>query len=53
MLGVDLAHALSFVDWTTPDADGDGALTEADGALANTVLFGVVATPTFTLTLEN
>lgn len=52
-LAVDLAHALSFVDWTTPDADGDGALTEVDGALANTVLFGVVATPTFTLTLEN
>lgn len=52
-LGVDLAHALSFVDWTTADADGDGVLTEADGALANTVVFGVVATPTFTLTLEN
>jgi len=52
-LGVDLAYALSSVDWTTPDGDGDGVLTEADGALANTVTFGVVATPTFTLTLEN
>lgn len=52
-LGVDLGHALSFVDWATPDGDGDGLLTEADGVLANTVLFGVVATPTFTLALEN
>lgn len=51
-LGVDLEHALSFVDWATPDADSDGVLTTADGLLANTVLFGVVATPTFTLTLE-
>ncbi len=51
-LAVDLEHALSFVDWATPDTDGDGALTTADGSLANTVLFGVVATPTFTLNLE-
>lgn len=51
-LSVDLAHALYFVDWTTADADADGVLTLADGALANTVLFGVVATPTYHLALE-
>lgn len=49
VLGVDLAHALSFVDWRTLDADGDDTLTTADGAIANTALFGVVATPTWTL----
>ena len=52
VLTIDLAHALSFVDWRTADADGDATLTTADGALANTVLFGVVATPTWTLTVE-
>ena len=52
VLTIDLAQALSFVDWRTADADGDATLTTADGALANTVLFGVVATPTWTLTLE-
>ena len=51
-LAADPAHALAFVDWRTPDADGDGTLTTADGALANTALFGLVATPTWTLTLE-
>jgi hypothetical protein len=51
-LSVDLAHALSFADWRTIDADADGTLTTADGALANTVLFGLVATPTWTLTPE-
>jgi hypothetical protein len=52
VLSADLAHALSFVDWRTADTDGDATLTTADGALANTVLFGVVATPTWNLTLE-
>ena len=52
-LDVDLGHALSFVDWTTEDADGDDVLTSADGALENTVSFGVVATPSFHLSLEN
>jgi hypothetical protein len=51
-LSFDLAHALSFVDWSTPDADGDGVLTTADGPVANTALFGLVATPTYTLYLE-
>ena len=51
-LSADLAHALSFVDWRTADADGDATLTTADGALANTVVFGVVATPTWTLAPE-
>lgn len=52
VLEVDLAHALSFVDWGTPDADADGALTVADHPLENTVPFGLVSIPTFTLTLE-
>jgi hypothetical protein len=52
-LSVDLAHALSFVDWTTPDDDGDDLLTTADGELDNTVLFGVVSSPTFSVSLED
>ena len=32
-LSVDLAHALSFADWRPIDADADGTLTTADGAL--------------------
>lgn len=52
VLSVDLGHALSFVDWSTAD-DGDGVLTLDDGLLANTVLFGVVATPTYALSLED
>lgn len=50
LLSVDLAHALSYADWHT---DSDGVLTTADGALENTVLFGMVSTPTYTLSLEN
>ncbi len=50
-LGVDLAHALSFVDWRTP-AGADGVLTIADGALENIVTFGVVSAPTWTLKPE-
>ncbi len=52
-VGVDLAHALSFVDWRTPDADADGVLTVADGVLDRTVTFGVVSTPTWNLTRED
>lgn len=53
VLTSDLTHALSFVDWRTPDGDADGVLTTADGALENTVTFGVVSTPAWTLTLED
>lgn len=52
-LSVDLGHSLSFVDWTTPDDDGDDLLTTADGELGNTVLFGVVSSPSFSVTLED
>lgn len=52
-LSVDLAHSLSFVDWNTTDDDNDDVLTLNDGNLANTVLFGVVSTPSFSLLLEN
>lgn len=51
-LSVDLGHALSYADWAAGDADGDGTLTHADGTFANTVLFGLVSTPTWTLNLE-
>jgi hypothetical protein len=51
-LAVDLEHGLSFIDWRTPDTDGDGALTEADGTTLNTALFGLTSTPTWRLTLE-
>lgn len=51
-LSVDLHHGLSFIDWRAPDADADGALTEADGATLNTALFGLTSTPTWRLTLE-
>lgn|GEM_PF-2140672 len=40
-LQVDLARILGQSDWTTPDQDGDGVLTAADGALGTTVRFGV------------
>lgn len=52
-LSVDLAHALSFIDWSTADSDGDGRLTTADGDLANTALFGVVSSATFSLALDD
>lgn len=48
-LRFDLADALSYVDWTAADTDGDGLLTEADDTYGNTVRFGVVATPTWSL----
>jgi hypothetical protein len=51
VLGVDLAHALSFVDWRTEPGE-DGVLTLADGAVENTLTFGVVSAPTWTLTTE-
>lgn len=47
----DPEEALAFVDWTVADADGDGVLTAADGTYGNTVTFGVVATPSWTLEL--
>lgn len=50
---VDLAQALSAVDWSTPDEDADGLLTTADGELANTVAFGLNSTPTHSLTLDD
>lgn len=51
-LEVDLAHALSFIDWRAPDADGDGVLTAADGTTRSTALFGLQSTPTWTLQPE-
>lgn len=50
-LRFDLAAALAFVEAQVVDEDGDGALTAADATFANTVRFGVVATPTWSLTL--
>jgi hypothetical protein len=51
-LSMDLNHGLSFIDWRTPDTDGDGALTEADGATLNTALFGLTSTLSWRLTLD-
>ena len=51
-LGVDLAHALSFVDWQAPDEDEDGQLSLSDADTENTLRFGVLSTPSFTLTWE-
>lgn len=53
VVSVDLAHALSSVDWYSPDEDGDGVLTVADAKLGNTVSFGIVSTPTWNLSLED
>ncbi len=47
-LRFDPEQALRYVDWT-PDEDGDGLLTGIDGTFANTVRFGVVATPSWSL----
>lgn len=51
-LGLDLARMLSSSDWTTADGDGDGALTAADGALGNTVPFGVRTSAAWTWEIE-
>lgn len=51
-LSWDLSYGLSFIDWRSPDTDGDDTLTEADGATLNTALFGLTSTPTWRLTLE-
>jgi hypothetical protein len=48
----DVVHALSFVDWSAGDEDGDGVLTEADGSFGNTVQFGVVSTDTWSAELQ-
>ena len=51
-LQFDPVHALSYADLATPDEDGDGVLTEADGLLGNTVTFGVVSTPSWNLEIS-
>lgn len=51
VLRFDPKSALAFVDWTEVDSDGDGVLTVADETYGNTALFGVVATPSWSLTL--
>lgn len=51
-LALDPAHALSFVDWSHEDTDGDGVLTTLDAELSNTTRFGFTATPTWQLSLE-
>ncbi|MEZ4235555.1 MAG: TonB-dependent receptor [Myxococcota bacterium] len=45
----DPVHALSFVDWADADTDGDGVLTVADAPWDHTVPFGVVSTPSWSL----
>jgi len=50
-LRVDLATMLAFSDWTTPD-DGDGTLTETDGVLGNTVVFGARTSAAWTWEIE-
>lgn len=53
VVSFDPAHALAFIDWDTPDDDGDGLLTETDGDIANTSRFGLTATPSWHLSLED
>ncbi len=48
---VDVPALLSYVDWSTPDGDGDGLLTLEDGKLANTAPFGLVATPAYGISI--
>lgn len=45
----DLRRALQFTDWSLPESDGDGEITMADSPYGNTVLFGAVSTPTWSL----
>lgn len=52
-LDIDLAHALSQVDWATPDEDGDGVLRTPEGALENSVRFGITSSATYRLTVED
>ncbi|MBN1336711.1 MAG: hypothetical protein JXB39_12205 [Deltaproteobacteria bacterium] len=51
-LAASPATMLSWSDWSTEDEDQDGLLTLSDGALGNTVPFGVVSTASFTLDLD-
>lgn len=51
LLTLSPAQMLSFADLAAGDTDGSGALDLADGALANSVPFGVVSTTAFTFTL--
>lgn len=51
VLRVDLTHALSFIDWRT-EPGADGLLTLDDGAVENTLAFGVLSAPTWNLSIE-
>jgi hypothetical protein len=48
----DPAELLSHVDLRTPDADGDGALTIADGVVENTLRFGARSVLAWSITAE-
>jgi hypothetical protein len=51
-LRVDLARILGESDWSTPDQDGDGVLTAADGALDATIRFGVRTSAAYAWEIE-
>lgn len=48
-LSLDVAHMLSFLDWSIGDEDGDGRLTLSDPSVYNPLVFGVSATPSYQL----
>jgi len=51
-VSVDLDTALSFVDWSTADTDGDGRFTHLDSAFADSLTFGITNSQTWALALE-
>ncbi|MFM7204882.1 MAG: hypothetical protein ACKO6N_29260 [Myxococcota bacterium] len=49
-LELDLAHMLSFLDWSAGDENQDGVLTLDDPSVYNPLVFGVSATPSYRIT---
>lgn len=50
VLELDLAHMLSFLDWSAGDENQDGELTLEDPSVYNPLVFGVSSTPSYRIT---